>query len=93
MEVSEVYTDSQCSEEDEENLVYSTLIFGFFDEVKIKGDGNWLFRSLSLGAFGSEDSNDIAREIVCYYLQIHRNRYAELLEDDFDNYIDKLKKY
>ena len=61
MEVSEVYTDFQCSEEDEENLVFSTSIFDIFDEVKIKGDGNWLFRSLSLGAFGSEDSHDIAR--------------------------------
>ena len=40
MEVSEVYTDSQCSEEDEENLVFSTSIFDIFDEVKIKGDGN-----------------------------------------------------
>ena len=40
MEVSEVYTDSQCSEEDEENFVFSTTIFEFFDEVKIKGDGN-----------------------------------------------------
>ena len=30
MEVSEVYTDSQCSEEDKENLVLSTLIFDIF---------------------------------------------------------------
>ena len=46
MEVSEVYTDSQYSEEDEENLVFSTSIFDIFDIVRIKGDGNWLFRSL-----------------------------------------------
>ena len=52
MEVSEVYTNSQCTEEDEENFVFSTTIFEIFDEVKIKGNGNWLFRSLSLGAFG-----------------------------------------
>ena len=43
----------------------------------------------SLGAFESEDSHDIAREMVCYYLQIHRNRFAEFIEDDFDNYIDQ----
>ena len=48
MEVSVVYIDSQCSEEDEENLMFSTPIFDIFDEVnKIKGNGNWLFRSLS----------------------------------------------
>ena len=91
MEVSEVYTDSQCSEEDEENCVLSTSIFDIFDEVKIKGDGNWLFRSLSLGAFGSEDSHDIARELVCEYLQIHRNRFAEFIEDDFYNCINQLR--
>ena len=44
----------------------------FFDKVKIKGDGNWLFRSLSLGTFGSEDSHDVTREMVCDYLQIHK---------------------
>ena len=52
MKVREVYTDSQCSEEDEENFVLSTSIFDIFDEVKIKGEGNWLLRSLSHCAFG-----------------------------------------
>ena len=37
---------------DEEDLVFSTSIFDSFDEVKIKRDGNWLFRSLSLGPLG-----------------------------------------
>ena len=46
----------------------------------------------SLGAFGSEDSHDIARGIVCDYLQIHRNRLAEFIENNFNNYIDKLIK-
>ena len=40
MEVLEVYTNSQCSEEDEENLVFSTSIFDIFNEVKIKEDDN-----------------------------------------------------
>ena len=40
MEVSEVYTFSQCSEKDDENLVFSTSVFDIFGEVKIKGDGN-----------------------------------------------------
>ena len=68
MEVSKVYTDSQCSEEDEENFVFSKSIFDISDKVRIQGHSNWLFRSLSLGAFGSEDSHDIAREMVCNYL-------------------------
>ena len=46
----------------------------------------------SLGAFGSENSRDIAREIIRDYLQIHRNRFAKFIEDNLDNYIDQLKK-
>ena len=30
--------------------------------------------------------------MVCDYLQIHRNRFAEFIEDDFDHYINQLKK-
>ena len=39
----------------------------------------------SLGTFWSEDSHDIAREMVCDYLQIPRNKFTEFIEDDFDN--------
>ena len=59
MDVSKIYTDSQCSEEDEESLEFSTLIFDIFDEVRIQGiviD----YLDHSLGAFESEDSHDIA---------------------------------
>ena len=47
----------------------------------------------SLGAFGSEYSHDISREMVCDDLQIHRNRFAEFIEDDFDHYNDQLKNW
>ena len=40
MEVSEVYTDYQCSEKEEEKLEFSTSIFHIFDEVKIQGNNN-----------------------------------------------------
>ena len=59
MKVSWVCTDSQSSEENEENLELSRSIFEIFDEVRIQRNGNWLFRSFYLGAFGSEDSHDI----------------------------------
>ena len=47
IEVSEVYTDSQFSEMDKEDLELNSSIFFIFDEVRIQGDGNRLFRSLS----------------------------------------------
>ena len=40
MEVSEVYTDSQCSEEDEKNLEFNASIFDILDEVSIQEDDN-----------------------------------------------------
>ena len=54
MEVSEVYSDSQFSEEDEENLEFSTSIFDIFDEVRIKGDGNWFLDHSPLVLLGKK---------------------------------------
>ena len=45
----------------------------------------------SLGAFRLKYTHDIFREMVYDYLQIHRNRFAEFNEEDFDNYNDQLK--
>ena len=58
MEVSDVYTDSQCSEEGEENLESSTSKFKIFDEVRIQMMVIDCFDH-SLAAFGKEDIHDI----------------------------------
>ena len=60
MEVSYVYTDSQCSEEDEENLESSTSKFKIFDEVRIRVIVIDCFDH-SLVAFEKEDIHDINR--------------------------------
>ena len=72
-------------------MEFSTLIFDIFDEVRIQGI---VIDHLdhSLGAFGLEDSHDIAWEMVRNYLQIHRKRFVEFIEDDFDNSLINLKK-
>ena len=75
MEVSKIYTDSQFSEEDEESLEFSTLIFDIFDEVRIQG----IVIDYLDHSFGSEDSHDIAWEMVCNNLQIHRKRFVEFI--------------
>ena len=68
MKVSWVYTDSQSSEEDEENLEFSISIFDIFDEVRIhkKKVIDCLDHSI-LVLLGSEDSYDIVRKKVYDY--------------------------
>ena len=58
----------------------------------MQGDGNWLFGSLPLDAFKSEDRYVIVGEMVCDYLQIHRNIAVRFIKDDFNNYINQFKK-
>ena len=72
------------------NLEFRTSIFDMFDEVRIQGDDNWLFRPLPW-CFWVIDRHDISRKIVWDFLQIYRNRFEEFIDNDFDNYIDQLK--
>ena len=48
----EVHTDSRWSESDENEEQFSLYIFDIYNEIEITGDGNWMLRALSLGAFG-----------------------------------------
>ena len=45
----ELYTDSESSPNNNENLASSSLLFDHYNEVNKSGDVNWLFRALSRG--------------------------------------------
>ena len=68
---------------------FITTIFDTFDEVKKQEDCYWFF--ISLGAFGSVDTHYIAWEMVCDNIQIYKSRFAQFIEDGFDNYIVQSK--
>ena len=47
--MEEIYTESEWSEEEEEELKFNLSIFDLFKEVSVRGDGNCMFRPLALG--------------------------------------------
>ena len=64
IKTEEIYTESEWSEEEEEELKFNLSIFDLFEEVSIRGDGNCMFRALALGGFVCENSYPLIREII-----------------------------
>eukprot|EP00666_Eupelagonemidae_sp_cell4sb_P017922 gene17922-biopygen12789 len=50
-----------------------------FEEIKIKGDGNCLFRSLSCLTTGTEGDYAHLRNIICNYINEHHEDYADFV--------------
>ena len=64
VEFEEIHTESECSQSDEVEESYNTSILDVSKEIEISGDGNWLFRILSLGVFGDQEYHMTFREMV-----------------------------
>ena len=64
IKTEEIYTESEWSEEEEEELKFNLSIFDLFEEVSIRGDGNCVFRALALGGFVCENSYPLIREMI-----------------------------
>ena len=70
MDFEEVNTDSQWSESDENEELFSLSIFDVFNEIEITGDGNWMFGARSLGAFGDEENHLMVRPMYVTVLTL-----------------------
>ena len=68
VEFEEIHTESECSQSDEDEQSYNTSILDVFKEIEISGDGNWLFRALSLGAFGDQEYHLTVWDMVWDYI-------------------------
>ena len=62
VQFEEIHTESECSQLNEDEESYNTSILDVFKEIEIRGDGNWLFGALSLGAFGDQEYHLTVRE-------------------------------
>ena len=93
IKTEEIYTESEWSEEEEEELKFNLSIFDLFEEVPIQGDGNCLFRALALGGFGCENSYPLIREMIWDFIHTNSERFIPFITDgDLDNYLKKQKK-
>ena len=90
VEFEEIHTESECSQSDEESNNISIL--DVFKEIEIRGDGNWLFRALSLGAFEDQEYHLTVRKMVWDYIDTNRNRFKEFIDQEMDSYFVNMRK-
>ena len=79
IKTEKIYTESEWSEEEEEEHKFNLSIFDLFEEVPIRGDGNYMFRALVLGGFGCENSYPLIREMICGFIHTNSERFIPLL--------------
>ena len=92
VEFEEIHTESECSQSDEDEESCNISILDVFKEIEIRGDGNWLFRALSLGAFGYQEYHLTVREMVWDYIDANFNRFKEFIDQEIDSYIVNMRK-
>ena len=93
IKTEEIYTQSEWSEEEEEELKFNLSIFDLFEEVPIRGDENCMFRALALGGFVCENSYPLIREIIWDFIHINSERFIPFITDgDLDNYLKNKRK-
>ena len=92
VQFEEIHTESECSQSDEDEESYNTSILDVFKEIEIRGDGHWLFRALSLGAFGDQEYHLTVREMVWDNIDTNRNRFKEFIDKEIDSYIVNMGK-
>ena len=93
IKTEEIYTESEWSEEEEEELKFNLSIFGLFEEVPIRGDGNCMFGALELGGFGCENSYPLIREMIWDFIHTNSERFIPfIIEGDLDNYLKNKRK-
>ena len=90
MIIYEMFSESECS--DNENIQASiiTSLTDKFDIIKEEPDGNFLFRALNRRCFGSPDYRFDIRESIWDYILHNRKRFADHLPQDIDEYIHKM---
>ncbi|KAI8891986.1 hypothetical protein BC833DRAFT_626265 [Globomyces pollinis-pini] len=60
--------------------------------VEIQGDGNCLFRAISDQLNGSSNEHANIRADICNHIDISRDLYQPFMEEDFDKYLNRMRK-
>jgi len=60
--------------------------------IDCKGDGNCLFRAVSVHIYRTQEKHYIIRKLVTNYIQTHKYSFAEFIDENFEEYISKLSQ-
>ena len=85
-----MHSESECSETENVQASIITALIDIFDIIYEDPDGNWLFKALSRGCFGSSDYNSEVWEILLDYILHNRRRFENHLPEELDEYIQKM---
>jgi len=55
--------------------------------IPVEPDGNCLFRAVAHQVYGKQDMHEMVRSDCCDYMEAHKERFAPLLENNFDKYL------
>ena len=87
----EVYTESDCSNDENLPVRFNISLLDLFNKKQVASKEDSLFVAVSLSLFGNEMySNDI-REETRMYIQENKHRFSEYIQEDpIDLYLQKM---
>ena len=88
--IHKMHCESACSETEDVQASIITALTDMFDIIYEELDGNWLFRALSRGWFGSLDYYSEVREVLIDYIIHNSKRFESHLPEELDEYIPKM---
>ena len=85
--IHEIHSESECSEIEDVQASIITALTDMLDIIYDWPDGNWLFRALSRGWFGSPDYYSEVREVLIDYILHNSIGFENHLPEELDEYI------
>ena len=90
IQIHEIFSESDCSEIEENKEEFAATIMDLFDIYNENGDGNSLFRAISRLTYGTPDHHKEIREAVCNYIATRYDRFYDFILGDINDYIDQM---
>ena len=86
IQTHEIFSESDCSEIEENKAEFVTTIMDLFDIYNEDGDSNCLFRAISRLTYGAPDHHKEIRETVCDYIATRYDRFSNFILWDINDY-------
>ena len=92
VQFEEIHTEPSFHNQMKMKRVTTPPFLMYSRKLKLEETVNWLFRALSLGAFGDQEYHLIVREMLWDYIDTNRNRFKEFIDQEMASYIINMRK-
>ena len=91
MLTEEVYTESDCSNDENLTVRFNISLLDLFSKKQVANKEDSLFVAVSLSLFGNEMYTNDIREETRMYIQENKHRFSEYIQEDpIDLYLQKM---